>query len=86
MLDTLAVNSSYEGWLVFNVSLAMETWMADNTTNQGLYIEAHSITGIINLLIGNFFLLCSHHNPFYNITLDQQKVKCKSYFSLVNNA
>jgi len=45
MLDTLAVNSSYAGWLVFNVSMAMDSWMADNTTNQGLYIEAHSITG-----------------------------------------
>ena len=45
VLDTLTVNSSYEGWLVFNVSEAMTTWLQDNNTNHGIYIEAHSTNG-----------------------------------------
>ena len=39
------MNSSYEGWLVFNVTVAMETWKADQTTNRGLFIQVHTITG-----------------------------------------
>ncbi|XP_067943599.1 bone morphogenetic protein 7-like [Watersipora subatra] len=45
MLDTLTVNSSYEGWLVFNVSHAMTTWLQENSTNHGLYLEVHSTSG-----------------------------------------
>jgi len=45
MLDNLIVNSTYSGWLVFNVSSAMESWMADPSTNFGLYLQVLTTSG-----------------------------------------
>lgn len=45
VLDTLSVNSSYDGWLVFNVTGAMSSWKESKATNRGLYIQTHSVSG-----------------------------------------
>lgn len=45
VLDTLTVNGSYEGWLVFNVSVALDTWLHSNATNLGIFLEARLLSG-----------------------------------------
>jgi len=46
VLDTLTVNGSYEGWLVFNVSVALDTWLHSNATNLGIFLEARLLSGL----------------------------------------
>jgi len=43
-LDSIAVNSSYDGWLVFNATEALEAWLA-KSENSGLLMKIYNSRG-----------------------------------------